>query len=106
MSRKEELQKIFGENELLPIVSHTIDEILYMESKLQEYKQELDGIKLTAASKSKYAFYNKLYLDTMAKYNTAVQALLRIAIKEDIAEESPLREYFNKINKQSEALWK
>lgn len=97
-----EILKAFEDETLYPIIKPNITEFLYMGEKLKLYKAELDKILdegIKSSNKEKYSFFNKLYLDTEAKFNTASQMLLRYASKSEGEEESPLRAFLKGLQK-------
>lgn len=106
MSMTDEMNAIlaaFKDEKILPIIKPILDEAFYMRNKLLEYKKELDAIVaegITPKNKGKYAFYNKLYLDTDAKFTTTCTLLLRYAANDETEETSPLRAFLDKVNRQ------
>ena len=100
MSRAEKLHDIFKDVDegKRSIVSNLIDEAVFLEEQMESLKKypfikfhptNPDLQKVTAAGKQ--------YREFLQTYVNIVDKLARIYGKEDMNEESPLREYFKKI---------
>lgn len=97
MERKQEILKLFDKSQTKEIVINLIDEMLYLEERLVEYKKELRNMVINPQTKEKYKFYHSLYEKTLSQYTNITTKLASILNKEEIGEESPLREYFKKL---------
>lgn len=100
MSRAEKLHDIFkdvdeGKRE---IVSHLIDEAVFLEEQMTELKK-YPFIKFhpTNPNLQKVTAAGKQYREFLQTYVNIADKLARIYGKEDTNEDSPLREYFKKI---------
>jgi hypothetical protein len=103
MSRSEELRRIFKDFDetKFTVVSPLIDEAVYIEEQMRflknfpliksrEYKGEIQT-KVTAAGKQ--------YREYLQTYTNIIDKLCRMLGKVEGDEDSPLREFFNKMKK-------
>jgi hypothetical protein len=103
MSRSEELRRIFKEFDetKFTVVSPLIDEAVYIEEQMRflknfpliksrEYNGEIQT-KVTAAGKQ--------YREYLQTYTNIIDKLCRMLGKVEGDEDSPLREFFNKMKK-------
>lgn len=103
MSRSEDLRKIFKEFDetKFTVVSPLIDEAVYIEEQMRflknfpliksrEYNGEIQT-KVTAAGKQ--------YREYLQTYTNIIDKLCRMLGKVEGDEDSPLREFFNKMKK-------
>lgn len=97
MERKQEILKLFDKSQTKEIVINLIDEMLYLEKRLVEYKRELSNMVINQQTKDKYKFYHSLYEKSLSQYTNITTKLASILNKEDVVEDSPLRAYFKKI---------
>lgn len=98
MERKQTILKLFDKSQTKEIVSNLIDEIPYLEERLDEYKKELTSCEpITPQTKDKFKFYHSLYEKTLSQYTNIITKLASILNKEDVGEDSPLQSYFKKL---------
>lgn len=103
MDRKKRLKELndFVGNDKVIFLRNLINDIIYMEERLEELKQ-LPFIKVNPKNKEqqKKTESSKLYLSLMAQYTQDIKALSYLAGKSGDEEEiSPLRLYIQKLNK-------
>lgn len=97
MERKQEILKLFDKSQTKEIVINLIDEMLYLEKRLVEYKQELDATTITPQTKEKFKFYHSLYEKSLSQYTNITTKLASILNKEEVGQDSPLQAYFKKL---------
>lgn len=98
--RLKELNDFVGNNKVI-FLRNLINDIIYMEERLEELKQ-LPFIKVNPKNKEqqKKTESSKLYLSLIAQYIQDIKALSYLAGKSGDEEEiSPLRLYIQKLNK-------
>lgn len=94
MTRKEELLKLFQKQDDKALIERLIDEMLELETKLDEYKQVLNTTPINSNNKEKYKFYHTLYKDFLQQYNNIIKTLVRVNGSTAGEEDSPLKAYF------------
>lgn len=103
MTRKEELIKCFSKSgkEKKSIAVKLIDEMIFLEKQLSDLRklpmikihpQHPELIKPTPAS--------KLYKEFLQQYNNTVKNLCSMLKQDESSEESPLRIYLEKLNRE------
>lgn len=97
MERKQELLKLFDKSQTKEIVINLIDELLYLEKRLVDYKRELNNIAITPQTKEKFKFYHSLYEKSLSQYTNITTKLASILNKEEVGQDSPLQAYFKKL---------
>lgn len=95
MERRDELLKVFEKTNATPIVINLIDQMIHLESKLDEYLVVLNE-PITAENKNKYKFYHSLYTKDLQQYTNIVGKLSRAIGDKENKNDSPLRAYFKK----------
>lgn len=102
MSRADELHKIFeGVDEgKRAIVNNLIDEAVYLEKQLTELKQ-YPVIKFhpTNPNLQKITAAGKQYREFLQTYVNLIDKLCKVYANEEAEDESPLRAFLNKLNK-------
>ena len=100
MSRADELHNIFRDVDegKRDIISHLIDEAVFLEKQMTELK-EYPFIKFhpTNPNLQKVTAAGKQYREFLQTYVNIIDKLTRIYGKEDMSEDSPLREYFKNL---------
>ena len=100
--RLSELSDFVGKDKVI-FLKNLIDDIIYMEEKLEELKK-LPFIKVNPKNleQQKKTESSKLYLSLLAQYTQDIKALSYLAGKSGDEEEiSPLRLYIKNLNKES-----
>lgn len=105
MEMKEELQSIFediDENKR-KIVFPLINEVVFLKNELDRLKKDIEANGLvkyhpTNKALSKSRVEAKLYKEYLQQFTNAEKLLLATLVREEQGEESPLREYFKKLN--------
>ena len=100
--RLNELSDFVGKDKVI-FLKNLIDDIIYMEEKLEELKK-LPFIKVNPKNleQQKKTESSKLYLSLLAQYTQDIKALSYLAGKSGDEEEiSPLRLYIKNLNKES-----
>lgn len=94
MSRKEELLKSLGSKADEKLVEPMIDEIVFLESQLEQLKK-LPFIKINPKdpTQQKATPAARLYTQFSAQYNSAMRTLVSLSGGDSVAEDSPLREW-------------
>jgi len=99
MSRREEIVKLIGE-ESIQLVDEVIDEVVFLEEKLEELKK-LPFIQVhpADASKQRNTPAAKMYKEFLQQYINCIKLIEGVIYKDkrlegDETEESPLREWF------------
>lgn len=97
MGRKEELIKCLGGKADMNLVGNLIDEIIFLEVKLEELKK-LPFIKVHPDNPElqKATPASKLFVQFAAQYNSAVRTLVSLSGGDASGEDSPLREWARK----------
>ena len=103
MDKKKRLKELndFVGNDKVIFLRNLIDDIIYMEERLEELKK-LPFIKVNPKNKEqqKKTESSKLYLSLMAQYTQDIKALSYLAGKSGEEDEiSPLRLYIQNLNK-------
>lgn len=103
MDKKKRLKELndFVGNDKVIFLRNLIDDIVYMEERLEELKK-LPFIKVNPKNKEqqKKTESSKLYLSLMAQYTQDIKALSYLAGKSGEEDEiSPLRLYIQNLNK-------
>lgn len=98
MSREEELKRLFeGADDVKDIVMPLIDEVIFLEGRLDELKK-LPFIRINPedSSMQKPTTASKLYKEFLQQYNNCIKTLISALKKSTGEEESPLREFFKR----------
>lgn len=99
MSRKEQLKKLISINSEL--VDQLVDELLFMESQLEQYRK-LPQIKVDSErpERQKATPASKLYKETLQQYTNVIKVLAHCTGQDADDEESPLRQWARKYNEK------
>lgn len=98
MSRKSDLKKIITIN--AELVDKLIDELLFMEKKLEEYRK-LPQIKVDPErpERQRATPASKLYKETLQQYTNAIKVLAHCTGQNTDNEDSPLRKWAKNYDK-------
>ncbi|MDY5929293.1 MAG: hypothetical protein SPJ27_04570 [Candidatus Onthovivens sp.] len=102
MSRKEQLLKIFENVDNKELIERMIDEAVELECKIDYFKTELNNIEINASTTSKYKFFHSCYKDYLTQYVQVIKCLMSFIGKDEDNATSPLREYFNRLQKRND----
>lgn len=99
MNRKEELLKIFEDVDGKNIIIKLIDDLLFLESQLEQLRK-LPMIKIHPDNPEiqKATPASKLYKEFLQQYNNTTKNLASFVRKTDSNEESPLELYIKSLN--------
>lgn len=94
--RKAELMKVFEgiDDGLKKIITPTIEEVVFLEDKLKELKV-LPFIRFNPSNpaQQKNTPAAKMYKELLQQYNNCIKILCSVLTKNDVEEDSPLRQY-------------
>ena len=92
--RKKALIEAFdGVDDVKTVVLPMIDDVVFLESKLEELRKQLDGQKLARADKANPGV--RVYKELLQQYNNCIKILAGVLRKDVPEEESPLRQFVN-----------
>jgi len=101
MDRKEELLLVFGNTEagIKTIVKVLIDDMINIENELSKLRKLPFLLINKNGLEQKRTEASFLYLSAISRYSDIVNKLCSILRKEEVPEESPLREYLKTLEK-------
>lgn len=95
MTRKEELLNIFADMEgIKDIIAPMIDDVVFLEEQLTELKKyPMLKVNPNNPTQQKATPASKLYKEYLQQYNNCIKILCSTLTKNNVEEESPLREF-------------
>ena len=99
MGRKEELLKLFEDDDLKAVTEPMIEDVVFLESRLEELR-ELPFIRINPKNpaEQKPTAAAKQYKELLQQYNNCIKILLSSLGKTGGEEDSPLRAYIKGLN--------
>lgn len=99
MGRKEDIVDLFKDVDSKEIIIKLVDDMLFLEEQLDELRK-VPHIRCHPVHKElqKRTEAGKLYKEYLQQYNNIVKGLSSVLYKNEVeVNESPLRDYFNKL---------
>ena len=95
MNRKQELLNIFADMEgVKDIIAPMIDDVVFLEEQLTQLKQyPMLKVNPNNPTQQKATPASKLYKEYLQQYNNCIKILCSTLTKNNVEEESPLREF-------------
>ena len=99
MNRKDELLKLFEEVENKSLIVPLIDDLIFMEEQLTEFRK-LPMLKVHPKDPAiqKATTSAKLFKETLQQYNNTIRTLASFIRRDESEEVSPLEKYLEKLN--------
>ena len=98
--RMNDINEIFknADENLKKILKTTMDETLFIEEQLKELKKyPFLEVNPKNTSQQRQTAAAKQYKELLQQYNNCIKILLSALIKSEVKEDSPLREYLNRL---------
>lgn len=98
--RMNDINEIFknADESIKKILKTTMDETVFIEEQLKELKKyPFLEVNPKNTSKQRQTAAAKQYKELLQQYNNCIKILLSALIKSEVKEDSPLREYLNRL---------
>ena len=104
MNREETLRAIFEnvDDGVKNVVVNLISEAVYLENRLDELKKlPFIAVNPNNPNQQKTTPAARLYKDLLQQYNAVIKTIVSALVKNEVEEESPLREYLKSLKREA-----